>query len=62
MREFTREDERRVVLVFDPRVPKTDEKSLAQFEKGVSFCACLAWHFYEINAQSSSRAASWKLP
>ena len=51
VREFTREDERRVVLVFDPRVPKTDEKSLAQFEKGVSFCACLAWHFYEINAQ-----------
>jgi uncharacterized protein (DUF58 family) len=51
VREFTREDERRVVLVFDTRVPKTDEKSLAQFEKGVSFCACLAWHFYEINAQ-----------
>lgn len=51
VREFTREDERRVVLVFDTRVPRDDEKSLAQFEKGVSFCACLAWHFYEINAQ-----------
>ena len=51
VREFTREDERRVVLVFDVRLPKVDEKSLAQFEKGVNFCACLAWHFYEINAQ-----------
>ena len=51
VREFTREDERRVVLVFDTRVPKGDDKSMAQFEKGVNFCACLAWHFYEINAQ-----------
>ena len=51
VREFTREDERRVVLVFDVRLPHGDDKSLAQFEKGVNFCACLAWHFYEINAQ-----------
>jgi uncharacterized protein (DUF58 family) len=51
VREFTREDERRVVLVFDVRVPRGDAKSMAQFEKGVNFCACLAWHFYEINAQ-----------
>jgi len=51
VREFTREDERRVVLVFDARLPKADEKALAQFEKGVNFCACLAWHFYEIDAQ-----------
>ena len=51
VREFTREDERRVVLMFDVRLPRGDEKSLAQFEKGVNFCACLAWHFYEINAQ-----------
>ncbi len=51
VREFTREDERRVVLVFDARLPIGDETSLAQFEKGVNFCACLAWHFFEINAQ-----------
>jgi len=51
VREFTREDERRVVLVFDARLPKADGKALAQFEKGVNFCACLAWHFYEIDAQ-----------
>ncbi len=51
VREFTREDERRVVLVFDARLPRADDKALAQFEKGVNFCACLAWHFHEINAQ-----------
>jgi uncharacterized protein (DUF58 family) len=51
VREFTREDERRVVLVFDARIPKADDESLAKFEKGVNFCACLAWHFYEIDAQ-----------
>ena len=51
VREYTREDERRLVLVFDTSLTATDEQSLAQFEKGVSFCACLAWHFYEIDAQ-----------
>lgn len=51
VREFTREDERRVVLVLDARLPRVDEKALAQFEKAVTFCACLAWHFYEIDAQ-----------
>ena len=51
VREFTREDERRLVLVFDSRVAKTDEKTLEKFEKAVGFCACLAWHFFEIDAQ-----------
>ncbi|HMD98153.1 MAG TPA: DUF58 domain-containing protein [Terriglobia bacterium] len=69
VREFTREDERRVTLVFDadwscsggvltaasPHTEssghRSDEKSAAQFEKAVNFCACLAWHFYEIDAQ-----------
>jgi len=51
VREFTREDERRLLLVFDARLPKADEKMLAKFEKAVTFCACLAWHFYEIDAQ-----------
>ena len=51
VREFTREDERRLVLVFDSRIAKADDKTLEKFEKAVSFCACLAWHFYEIDAQ-----------
>jgi hypothetical protein len=51
VREFTREDERRLVLVFDPRLRQADQRTLQQFEKGVKLCACLAWHFYEIDAQ-----------
>jgi hypothetical protein len=51
VREYTREDERRLVLVFDVNLPRADAQALEQFEKGVNFCACLAWHFYEIDAQ-----------
>jgi len=51
VREFTREDERRVVLAFDTHLVQSDPKSLARFEKAVTFCACLAWHFHEIDAQ-----------
>ena len=51
VREFTREDERRLVLIFDARLPHAEPDLLAMFEKGVTFCACLAWHFYEIDAQ-----------
>jgi len=51
VREFTREDERRVTLVLDTRLPAADDQILARFEKAVTFCACLGWHFYEINAQ-----------
>ncbi|HET7840115.1 MAG TPA: DUF58 domain-containing protein [Terriglobia bacterium] len=51
VREFTREDERRLVLVFDSRISADNDKTLERFEKAVAFCACLAWHFYEIDAQ-----------
>jgi uncharacterized protein (DUF58 family) len=51
VREFTREDDRRVVLVFDARVRETDDKTPAQFEKAVNLCACLAWHFSEVETQ-----------
>lgn len=51
VREFTREDERRVVLALDPRLPSGDKRSLEKFEKGVALCASLAWHFHEIDAQ-----------
>jgi uncharacterized protein (DUF58 family) len=50
VREFTREDERRLLLVFDARLPRADSSLYDQFEKAVTFCACLAWHFYEIDA------------
>ena len=51
VREFTREDERRVVLVLDARLSGNGLEERAQFEKAVDFCACLAWHFYEIGAE-----------
>ena len=61
VREFAREDERQVVLVFDPlifpaagaSVPSTQQ--LEKFERGVKLAACLAWHFYEINAEIEFR-------
>jgi len=51
VREFTREDERRLQLILDPRIGTLDERTLQRFEAGVEFCACLAWHFYEVDAQ-----------
>lgn len=51
VREFTREDDRRVVLIFDARVRETDDKTAAQFEKAVNLCACFAWHFSEVETQ-----------
>jgi uncharacterized protein (DUF58 family) len=62
VREFTREDERRLVLVFDGSLAAKDEKALRQFEKGVNFCACLAWHFYEIDAQMQFLADGFETP
>jgi uncharacterized protein (DUF58 family) len=55
VREFAREDERRVMLVLDPFLgpPRTDpgERAVAEqaerFERAVSLAACIAWHFHE---------------
>lgn len=62
VREFTREDERRLVLAFDRRLASNDPKWVAQFEKAVTFCACLAWHFYEIDAQMQFLTADFETP
>jgi uncharacterized protein (DUF58 family) len=56
VREFTREDDRRMVLVFDARTPALSEKALAQFEKAIDLCACLAWHFAEMGTQLEFRS------
>ncbi len=65
VREFTREDERRVMLVFDPYIhpdatgaTSTEE----QFERAVSLCACLAWHFYETDAEMQYRTERLATP
>ncbi len=47
VREFTREDGRRVSLFFDRRVRDATPRTLEQFEKAVDLCACLAWRFSE---------------
>jgi uncharacterized protein (DUF58 family) len=58
VKEFAREDERRVLIAFDPFVmPDADAakdydatKAAERFERAVSFCACLAWHFRELES------------
>lgn len=60
VREFTREDERRLQLILDRRIGPPPAPAppgqppfnpLEQFEAAVEFCACLAWHFHEVDAQ-----------
>ena len=58
VREFAREDERRLLLVLDPYIGPPgvgagrdgEVEHAQQFERAVSLCACIAWHFYESNA------------
>ena len=53
VREFAREDERRVMLVLDPFIglPRVELGDMAaaehaeQFERAISMTACIAWHF-----------------
>jgi uncharacterized protein (DUF58 family) len=63
VREFAREDERRVVLVLDPAIPADGaprESREAIFERGVALCASLAWHFYEINSVLAFRCGAFE--
>lgn len=55
VREFAREDERRVLLVLDPFIgpaggPPPAEEIKERFERAVSMAASIAWHFFEINS------------
>ena len=69
VREFTREDERRVVLVLDPFLYAGDTpgyllpgQANEKFERAVTLCACLAWHFYEIDAVLAFRTGGASTP
>lgn len=66
VREFTREDERRVVVALDPYLDTAGGASAAQqeekFERAVTLAACLAWHFYETGAEMGFRTAGVALP
>jgi uncharacterized protein (DUF58 family) len=65
VREFTREDDCRVLLVLDPHaaspsansIAAATEKTTEQFDRAATLCAGLAWHFYERNAQLQFRTA-----
>ncbi len=64
VKEFAREDERRVMLVLDPFVgPElADGRGAEQFERAVTLCAGLAWHFYEIGSVMEFRSAGFATP
>jgi uncharacterized protein (DUF58 family) len=70
VREYAREDERRVMLVLDPFVglPRADLGQLAEaehterFERAVSLAACIAWHFHEIHSVAQFRTNSFSTP
>ncbi len=70
VREFAREDERRVMLVLDPFIglPRRDLGELAaaehteRFERAVSMAACIAWHFHEIRSVMQFRTDRFITP
>jgi uncharacterized protein (DUF58 family) len=66
VREFTREDDCRVLLVLDPHISAQAGNSRSapsaeateRFERAVTLCASIAWHFFERNAQLQFRSAA----
>jgi uncharacterized protein (DUF58 family) len=71
VREFAREDERRVLLVFDPYVgpaPAVDLDEPAavayadRFERAVSMAACIAWHFNLLDSGLQFRTDKFSTP
>ena len=65
VREFTREDDCRILLVLDPHLSAEESASLKpgasvaneRFERVVNICASLAWHFYQNNSLLQFRTA-----
>ncbi len=66
VREFAREDDCRVLLVFDPQSPAAaavaPTKEQESFERAVTICAALAWNFHERNAMLEFRSAQASTP
>lgn len=65
VREFAREDERRVLLVLDAAIPaesRLRDSPEAIFERGIALCASLAWHFHEINSVLAFRSGTFETP
>jgi len=66
VREFAREDDYRLLLVFDPYSSAAQPNSSAiekeRFERAVNLCAAIAWSFHERNAQLEFRSAGAEVP
>ena len=66
VREFAREDDYRILLVFDPYSPAAQPHFSAnekeRFERAVSLCAAIAWSFHERNAQLEFRSVRAEVP
>lgn len=74
VREFTREEDCRVLLVLDPHVLAEDQleensapeatsvDAAERFERAVTLCAGLAWHLFERNAHVQFRSAGLETP
>jgi uncharacterized protein (DUF58 family) len=58
VREFTREDERKLRLVFDN--PGPDRISAESYERGVALTASLAWHFAADSTELSFAAPGYQ--
>jgi uncharacterized protein (DUF58 family) len=70
VREFTREDDCRVLLVLDPYLSVDESRgptpetlaAVERFERAVTICASLAWHFYQRNSLLEFRSAGVETP
>lgn len=70
VREFTREEDSRVLLVLDPHSPDAENSGRksqpsatnSRFERAVTLCANIAWHFYQANAMLQFRSIGADTP
>lgn len=68
VREFTLEEDFRVLLVLDPHlppnvaVPASAQTRNPRFERAVTLCAGLAWHFFERGTQLQFRSTGIETP
>lgn len=75
VREFTREEDSRVLLVLDPHSAAVESSppgspstqapgnvSNERFERAVALCASLAWHFYQANSMLQFRSVGFDTP
>src|SRR5437762_3887870 len=72
VREFTREEDSRVLLVLDPHSAAVEPSAAGsastqppineRFERAVALCANIAWHFYQANSMLQFRSVGLDTP